>query len=76
MIEIHQNKLFKQYEVTMYMNEIQYTYKPCKLVMMKSIHETERCILENPKLKCIEISFYKHMKLKYVWIESNTYYKV
>ena len=26
------------------MDEIQYTYK---LVLMKSIHETERCILEN-----------------------------
>ena len=27
----------------MHMDEIQYTYKPCK---MKSIHEIERCILE------------------------------
>ena len=28
------------------MDEIQYTYKPCKLVLIKSIHETERCTLE------------------------------
>ena len=56
----------------MYMDRIQFIYKSCKLVLMKSIHETERCILENPKTqrcihdkpKRIEISFYKHMKLK------------
>ena len=28
------------------MDEIQYTNKPFKLILMKSIHETERCILE------------------------------
>ena len=33
----------------MYMDEIQYTYKSCKLILMKSIHETDRCILENSK---------------------------
>ena len=60
----------------MYMDEIKHTYKSCKLVLIKSIHETERCILENPKPKRIKISFYKHMKLKYVWIESNTYCKL
>ena len=31
----------------MHMDEIQDTSKQCKLVLMKSIHETERCILEN-----------------------------
>ena len=30
----------------MHMDEIKYTYRPCKLILMKSIHETERCILE------------------------------
>ena len=33
----------------MYMDEVQYTKKPCKLLLMKSIHETKRYILENPK---------------------------
>ena len=63
------------------MDEIQYTYKLCKLILMKSIHETEDVFLKNlktqrcihDKLKLIELSFYKHMKFKYVWIESNTY---
>jgi len=36
----------KQYESSLYMDEIQYTYKPCKLVLILSIHETERYILE------------------------------
>ena len=58
--------------------------KPYKLILMKSIHEIDIYILENPKTqrcihdepKLIEISFYKHMKLKYLWIESNTYCKL
>jgi len=36
---------------SMYIDEIQYTYKPWKLLLMKSIHETKRCILEKPKHK-------------------------
>ena len=31
----------------MYMDEIQHTYKPCKLFLILSIHENERYILEN-----------------------------
>ena len=33
----------------MHMNEIQYTHKPCKVVLILSIHENHICILENPK---------------------------
>ena len=51
----------------MYMDEIQYTYKPCELVLMKFIHEINICILDISKLKNhihgkpkhIEVSFYK-----------------
>ena len=55
----------------MYIDEIQYTYKSCKLVLMKSIHKNKGCILEDPKLttvnqnrihvkpKHVKISFYK-----------------
>ena len=35
----------------MHIDEIQYTYKSCKLVLKKSINEAERSILEDPKLK-------------------------
>ena len=35
----------------MYMDEIQYTYKSCKLLLMKSIHENKWCILEKSKHK-------------------------
>ena len=39
----------------MHMDEIQYTYKLCKLILMKSIHETNICIFwsskPNSKLK-------------------------
>ena len=44
MIKTQQNKFLKQYEATMYMDEIKYTYKPCKFVLMKSIHETKKGI--------------------------------
>ena len=33
------------------MDDIQYTYKPCKLILMKSIHENKRCILETQSVK-------------------------
>ena len=70
----------------MYMDEIQYTYKLCKLVLMKSIHEIDICILDKSKLKLVYMMNRKHniyknkflnnMKIKYVWIESNTYCKL
>ena len=33
----------------MHIDEIQYTYKPCKLLLKKSIHENDICIFENSK---------------------------
>ena len=36
----------------MYMDEIQYI-NHVNLFLMKSIHETDICILENPKLKTV-----------------------
>ena len=35
----------------MHMDEIQHTYKSCKLVLMLSIHETERYILETQQIQ-------------------------
>ena len=37
----------------MNMYEIQYTYKPCKLLLMKSIHENKGCILDISKLETV-----------------------
>ena len=33
----------------MYVDEIQYTYKTSKLILILSIHENHICILEKPK---------------------------
>ena len=37
----------------MYINEIQYTYKLCKLLLMESIHENKGCIHDISKLKTV-----------------------
>jgi len=48
------------------MDEIQYTYKPFKLDLIKSIHETERCILENQNQNFIqELKLFNMKVMKY-----------
>ena len=54
------NNFFYIYEPSMYMDEIQYTYKPCKLLFMESIHETNICILDILKTQCIHVNKPKH----------------
>ena len=60
----------------MYMDEIQYTFKYVKLVLILSIHENHICILENsklvkPKLKLLNLCVYLSIsKLSYSYTRS------
>ena len=55
----------------MYMDEIQHTYKPCKLLLILSIQENDKCIFENskpvkPKPKLLNLCVYLSIsKLNY-----------
>ena len=51
----------------MYMDEIQYTYKPCKLLLMKYIQKNN-ILLENLKLKMVYM-INRNTKLKTCFYE-------